>query len=247
VDNVNIKGSDDVTAVNIRARSGYARVMTGTRYHHGNLRPALVEAAVGLAREQGPDGLVLREVARRVGVSHNAAYRHFTDRDELIEEVARHGLDELVRAAQQRLDGVVTTEPVRRARRRLAELGRGYVDFALAEPGLFRVVFVAYPAVADRDDGGRDAPTPDPLQMLCDCLDDLVEVGWLAPERRSDAEISCWSAVHGFAVLHIDGPLRGSDPAARDAALTQLVTAIDRGYGATTGQVVDMDDLVNDR
>ncbi|MDQ4053992.1 MAG: WHG domain-containing protein, partial [Actinomycetota bacterium] len=154
-----------------------------------------------------------------------------------------YGLAELVRASQERLDTVATTEPVRRARRRLAELGRGYVDFALAEPGLFRVVFVAYPAVPGRDED----QTPDPLQMLFDCLDDLVEVGWLAPERRRDAEISCWSAVHGFAVLHIDGPLRGSDPAARDAALTQLVTAIDRGYGATTGQVVDMDDLVNDR
>ena len=218
-------------------------LMSTSKYHHGNLRESLVESAVELAREVGPDGLVLREVARRVGVSHNAAYRHFADRDELIAEVARHGLAELVRAAQLRLDGVTTPEPVRRARLRLAELGRGYVDFALAEPGLFRVVFVAYPAVADRDDDG----TPDPLQMLCDCLDDLVSVGWLAAESRPNAEISCWSAVHGFAVLHLEGPLRGSDPVARDVALTHLVTAIDRGYGATTGQAVDMDDLVNDR
>jgi AcrR family transcriptional regulator len=217
--------------------------MSTSNYHHGNLRPTLVEAAVGLARELGPDGLVLREVARRVGVSHNAAYRHFADRDALVAEVARHGLAELVRASQKRLDGVTTTDPVRRARRALAELGRGYVDFALAEPGLFRVVFVAYPAVAEPS----DSSTPDPLQMLCDCLDDLVEVGWLAAEHRPNAEITCWSAVHGFAVLHLEGPLRGSDPKARDAALTHLVTAVDRGYGATTGQVVDVDDLVNDR
>lgn len=222
---------------------GYPRTVTTASYHHGNLRESLVEAAVALARDVGPEGLVLREVARRVGVSHNAAYRHFADRDELITEVARHGLGELVGAMQQRLDGVTTTDPVRRARRRLAELGRGYVDLALAEPGLFRVVFVAYPAVSDRD----EVTTPDPLQMLCDCLDDLVEVGWLAAAQRPDAEISCWSAVHGFAVLHLEGPLRGSDPVARDAALTHLLTAVDRGYGATTGQKVDMDDLVNDR
>ena len=217
--------------------------MSTSSYHHGNLRPTLVEAAVGLARELGPEGLVLREVARRVGVSHNAAYRHFADRDELIEEVARHGLGELVRATQLRLDGVTATDPVRRARRRLAELGRGYVDMALAEPGLFRVVFVAYPAVSERD----VVTDPDPLQMLCDCLDDLVEVGWLAAAQRPDAEISCWSAVHGFAVLHLEGPLRGSESSARDAALTHLLMAVDRGYGATTGQAVDMDDLVNDR
>ncbi len=217
--------------------------MSTSTYHHGNLRPTLVEAAVSLARELGPEGLVLREVARRVGVSHNAAYRHFADRDELIEEVARRGLAELVVAAQQRLDGVQSADPVHRARRRLAELGRGYVDFAFAEPGLFRVVFVAYPAVA----GHGEEVSPDPLQMLCDCLDDLVAVGWLAAAQRPDAELSCWSAVHGFSVLHLEGPLRGADPAARDAALTHLLTAVDRGYGATTGQAVDMDDLVNDR
>ena len=234
----------NVPGVNIPMNSGYPRrVTTAARYHHGNLRATLVEAAVALAREQGPDGLVLREVARRVGVSHNAAYRHFADRDELIEEVARFGLAELVVAMQQRLDGVTTTDPVRRARRRLAELGRGYVDMALAEPGLFRVVFVAYPGVTDRD----PSPTPDPLQALHDCLDELVEVGWLAEDHRPDAETTCWAAVHGFSLLHLEGPLRGTDPATRDAALTHLLTAVDRGYGATTGQPVDMDDLVNDR
>jgi AcrR family transcriptional regulator len=243
VDAVNMSLAHRVASVNIRLARGYPRSVTAVSYHHGNLRPALVEAAVALARELGPEGLALREVARRVGVSHNAAYRHFADRDALIAEVAREGLGELVRATQRRLDGVLTTDPVRRARRRLAELGRGYVDFALAEPGLFRVVFVAYPAVAGPDDGA----TPDPLRMLCDCLDDLVEVGWLAPEHRPDAEVSCWAAVHGFAVLHLEGPLRGSDPAGREQALTHLVTALDRGYGATTGQVAHMDDLVNDR
>ena len=64
-------------------------------YHHGNLRESLIEAGIELARSQGPDGVVLREVARRAGVSHNAAYRHFADREALLAEIARHGMREL--------------------------------------------------------------------------------------------------------------------------------------------------------
>ena len=75
------------TSVNIWDRM---RVVTAA-YHHGNLRAALVETGLAMARESGPDGVALREVARRVGVSHNAAYRHFADREELLAEIARPG------------------------------------------------------------------------------------------------------------------------------------------------------------
>ena len=228
------------------SQKGYPQqVSTSTsgspRYHHGNLRASLVEAAIELARAEGPDGIVVREAARRVGVSHNAAYRHFSDRGELIAEVALYGLGELVAAAGRRLDLVTSRSPVLRARRRLAELGRGYVDFALAEPGLFKATFASFPSLGDpRDD---DGDKPDPFGMLGAALDDLVAVGFLAPAHRPGAEIMCWSAVHGFAVLHLEGPLYGSPPAEREAALDHLVATIDRGYGATTGAVVRRGDL----
>src|SRR3954468_3129329 len=112
-------------------------------YHHGNLRPALVEAAAELARVSGPDGVVLREVARQTGVSHNAAYRHFADRDELLAEVAALGMAQLEQAMRDRLAAVRTRDPVQRARRRLRATGRAYVEFALAEPGMFEVAFAA--------------------------------------------------------------------------------------------------------
>ena len=94
----------DVTSVNIP----YPRPVTPRTqpYHHGNLRPVLVDTAVELARSTGPEGVVLREVARRAGVSHNAAYRHFEDRAALLAEVADRAMAQLEDAMQARADAV---------------------------------------------------------------------------------------------------------------------------------------------
>ncbi len=70
--------------------------------------------------------------------------------------------------------------------------------------------------------------------MLNAALDDLVAVGYLAPEQRSGAEITCWSVVHGFAVLHVEGPLRAVPAEAREESLARTLGAVDRSYGATT-------------
>jgi AcrR family transcriptional regulator len=192
-----------------------------TTYHHGNLREALVEAALVAVREQGPDGLALRELARRVGVSHNAAYRHFADR--------------------LRLASVQHRDPMMLARLRLFELGRSYVAFALSEPGLFRIAFSAYPQI-ESSPGLIDPSTDeDPLAQLNTTLDGLVDAGYLAAGLRPAAEITCWSAVHGFSVLHLEGPLRELPAELRDASLVQMLTSIDRGYGATTGNMTPLE------
>jgi AcrR family transcriptional regulator len=209
--------------------------VTTATYHHGNLREALVEAALVAVREQGPDGLAVRELARRVGVSHNAAYRHFADRDALVAAVAERGLAALTEAGRVRLETVSHDDPVVLARRRLYELGRSYVGFALSEPGLFRVAFTAYPQIESSPGLIEPNAEEDPLAQLNEALDGLVEVGYLAPEFRPGAEITCWAAVHGFSVLHLEGPLRAMPEDLREAALHTMLLALDRGYGATSG------------
>jgi AcrR family transcriptional regulator len=228
-----------VDTVNIWPFSGTVRQVT-TTYHHGNLRAALVEAALGAVREQGPDGLAVRELARRVGVSHNAAYRHFADRDALVAEVAQRGLAALTAAGRQRLERVTHPDPVVLARLRLFELGRSYVAFALGEPGLFRVVFSSYPQLEPLPELPEPDADQDPLGQLDAALDGLVAAGYLDPAERPGAELTCWSAVHGFSLLVLEGPLRMLPAEERDAALGQMLLALDRGYGATTGNLTPL-------
>ena len=210
-------------------------------YHHGNLRAALIDTGVELARTDGPQGVVLREVARRTSVSHNAAYRHFANREELLAEIAGRASAHLQQAMERRLATVRTRDPKTRSRQRLREIGRAYVEFALAEPGLFAVAFSAEahegePAAKDPGPGGppddASAIQAAPYVLLGQALDDMVAVGVMPASRRPGADVACWSAVHGFAVLHLGGPLRAAPAEEREAALDALLEAVERGLTA---------------
>jgi AcrR family transcriptional regulator len=199
-------------------------------YHHGNLRPVLVDTAVELARSTGPDGVVLREVARRAGVSHNAAYRHFSDRAALLAEVSGCAMGDLERAMSERIAAVTIRDPVARALERLRETGRAYVDFALAEPGLFAVAFSAPDPSPEAPPGHEDARTSTgPYAVLNGVLDELVACGAVTPARREGADVACWAIVHGFADLIVHGPLRGVPAELRAPLLESVLDVIGRG------------------
>ncbi|MCW2663518.1 MAG: hypothetical protein JWP83_4670 [Mycobacterium sp.] len=190
-------------------------------YHHGALHSALIEASIALAREGGPDQVILREAARAAGVSHSAAYRHFADREALLAEVSRFARNEL--AAQMRRRVNRATDP----RKRLRAVGTAYIDFAISEPGLFRTAFTSHPATAG-DEPTHTTAGAEPYEVLGQVLDEAQAAGLLDARLRPGAEIAAWSAVHGLAGLLLDGPLPTS-PAAIRFSRAQVLDLIERG------------------
>lgn len=178
-------------------------------FRHGDLRKALLESGIELARGGGPQAVVLREATRRAGVAPNAAYRHFSSHGELLKEVRAAALSSLARAIETEIAGVRRGKrPVETARATLRAVGTGYLKFALTEPGLFRTAFsTTDPVEGDMDTAKTGDSGLNPFQLLGSALDLLVETGVLSPERRAGAEYLAWSAVHGLAFLILEGPL----------------------------------------
>ncbi|MGW5438824.1 TetR/AcrR family transcriptional regulator [Nocardia asteroides] len=170
--------------------------MQGLAYHHGDLAAALIEAGLEMTRSGGPEALTIRAVTRAVGVTPNAAYRHFPDRLALLRAVS--AAIEATMAA-----GMAGGREPAAPRESLRAVGLGYIAFALAEPGWFAVAF--FGAGDTSPDSVRDSPA---YLALADALDMMVHVGELDPAARAAATWSCWSTVHGFAELALRGPLR---------------------------------------
>jgi AcrR family transcriptional regulator len=179
-------------------------------YRHGDLRRALLDAGIELARRGGPDAVVLREATRRAGVVPNAAYRHFASRQELLQAVRSAALSELAVAMEAELARVRRgRHPADFARANLRATGTGYLRFAQAETGLFRTAFAVPEELRGvAAPGGAGNSGLNPFELLGAALDRLVEARVLPAERRAGAEYLAWSAVHGLAMLIIDGPLR---------------------------------------
>ncbi|MDH3020602.1 TetR family transcriptional regulator [Gordonia sp. CNJ-863] len=204
-------------------------------YHHGNLRNALIDEAWELARTSAPEKVTVREAARRAGVSHNAAYRHFADRQELMTSIADRALATLADLMRERIATVPDDQaPGEVARSRFRETARAYALFAIDEPHLFQVAFHAEfsrpgvnPDVSARRDG--------PYAILHSVLDEMVAAGEIPPERRPDSEIVCWAAVHGFAELCIKGPLGLLPEAERENYFERLIGTILHGLKAPLG------------
>jgi AcrR family transcriptional regulator len=187
-------------------------------YHHGDLRNALIEAGLRLLEARGPDAaqddLGLREVAREVGVSPTAIYRHFPDKHALKSALAAAGLAQLAHRQHQ-----ASAQAGGGAAGFLAS-GLSYVQFAAEHPVLFRLVF-SHAQPDDLLDASPDTVSA-PMRALREDIARLMPPGWTATQRKA-AALHAWALVHGLALLVLDRQI----PA--DWALIEQVLA---GFGA---------------
>ena len=190
----------------------------GRSYHHGHLRQALIDSALAVLTEKGVEAFSLREVARRAEVSPAAPRHHFADTRALLTELATLAFTRLADALEQ-----ADTAAGRRQRARLVAQGRAYVDFALRESALFDLMWRA--PLLDLSD---TALLVQKARAFA-CLDRLVR-GADAPALAEDdpamaPTIACWSLVHGFARLLLDGGF-GHDGLAHARASEALLPAM---------------------
>jgi len=190
-------------------------------YHHGDLRRALILAAEKMIVTQGPAHLTLRAAARASGVSVAAPYRHFKDRDALLAAVLARGFTELAR---------VTEEARTRARTPLTALsgvGVAYVQFAVAHPSIYRLMFgpgIEKDAHPELLAAGKDA-----LGVLVTAVKACQDAGQVAGGDPLQVALAGWSLCHGLASLHVDGALATVLPADIEPSARLLIKMLLHG------------------
>ncbi|WP_067245106.1 TetR/AcrR family transcriptional regulator [Microbacterium resistens] len=182
-------------------------------YHHGDLRTALLTAAVE-SLEEG-ERFSLRAVARRAGVSPAAPYRHFADREALESAIAVDGFQTLRRDLETALGTLPGTSTPAQV---MTAMALAYVGFALRHPAVFRLMF------------GRECdPADDARVRASDALHDTLgdQLERLFPSPSSPGlPTALWSTAHGLAFLHLDGKLRPADPADVETRVRDAVSAL---------------------
>lgn len=186
--------------------------MSKKSYHHGNLREAIITAAREILDSAGVEGLSLRKVAQRTGVSATALYSHFSDKRELLAVLATRGFEDLTVRMEEEASGSVPDsagpEP------QLAGLARGYLLFAIDNKSLFQLMFgrevgdlPAYPQLVTAGEKSYN--------LMADC----IALAVIKPGESNQAAIgaaAAWSMVHGLSMLIIDGRISANNYGAKN-------------------------------
>lgn len=169
------------------------------KYHHGDLKNALIKAGVDILSKEGVHGLSLRKVAQKAGVSHSAPYSHFADKQALIAAISTEGfriIYEQLHTAIQRHHG----KPLKQ----LVEGAFAYMQFALSDPAHFKVTLSSvlerekdYPAFVDMSQKS--------YELVVQIVESCQAAGFLRPGPVDVEAVSVWSIVHGFVSLLLEG------------------------------------------
>jgi AcrR family transcriptional regulator len=195
-------------------------------YHHGDLRRALVDAALALVAERGPVAWTLREAARRIGVTHNAPYRHFASREALLAAVAEEGFREFARFLDA-ADDAAPRDPLSRLRVRF----RSYVRFARDNPAALGVMFSHELADRSRYPGLQEA-AQEAFARLRDTLVLCQQGGVVRAGDPDLLALVAWSTVHGFSMLVLEEQLSWAPSEhERDALVEPIIATLLQGIG----------------
>ena len=174
-------------------------------YHHGDLRQTIIAEALTWIEQENVISLSLRKIARQIGVSHNAPYRHFPDKESLLAAIAQTGFTELHQALQQAF-----ADSPNDWQKKLEQIGVAYVKYALNHQAYYRVMFgngyidyQKHPQLAEVSDKAFD--------VLLDVIKAGQEAKTFNSEDPQQLARTCWSLVHGVSMLAIDNQLMISD------------------------------------
>lgn len=174
-------------------------------YHHGDLRRAIVKAALEILHETQSLEFSLRELARRAGVSHNAPYKHFADKRELLAAVSAAGFEALTKRMAREIAGLDN------ARERLFAMLRAYIDHGVENPALYSLMFGGYLGGPDRNRPAIELAEAEKAKAMLAGVIVAGGLGRVIPQTpRNDRKIAgailaCWSLVHGLTLLLADG------------------------------------------
>jgi AcrR family transcriptional regulator len=186
-------------------------------YHHGDLRQALVQAALRALRNERVENLSLRALGRELGVSPRAPYRHFATKEELLAAVAVEGFRSFSQIVSANVEAV-GADPVAKIR----AIAESYVSFAVTHPAAFRVMYAPYATVNENAPELRQAREEGHAATL-QLITQAQAAGALRQDDPMQLALLLWSSMHGLAVLLTEGQLGRYDRPIEAAKLGALI------------------------
>ena len=196
-------------------------------YYAGDLRRDLLDAALAVVASDGPSAVNLRALARTLGVSHAAPANHFADKTAVFTAIAQEGFELLGQAMAEAVAAVPAEQP---DRARVGATGQAYLRFAREHRSHFEVMWRT--DLCRRDEPALQAAADATFDQLVHAVREAQAEGWAAGADDRSVAYLAWSAVHGLAVLRLDGPLQGLDERSFDEVATAVGTLLNESLAA---------------